>query len=539
MNRPAEGLVVRTGSLVVAAGFLWVTLNVLVAPKYGVVRWPRVGVPVAAAVVLVVLVLAVVASRGLVRRLEERPWLRRVLLLVALLAMFAVQVRLGYSIRFNPGWDAGFLETQTRGIVDGTIPVESVAATLAAYPNNLFLASLMTRFWEQWLGAGHTDGDLGLVLVNAAVLCASVVFVYLAARRLGGPATAYVASLFCVVFVGVSPWIGVVYSDTVGMLPIAVLAYLAVLLRDVTGWARPLLWLAVGVVGALGYAIKPTVVFAVLALVAVTVLTTAWRTWSSRDALLRVGAVLGLGVGAVIGLQATTLTIDAAELSPPPGQTGAAFPVSHFLMMGAAEKPGPYNPYYGAYRDEDALATLAVPIGEERERHGFEEYKARVSAMGPVGYARFLNDKATWTMGDGTFFMYGEGSMAAVPTPFAHGSATDRQVQSFLGLHGDRFWMVADTWQAFWLVVLLLMAAPLVLRDRDLDSLPAAAMRAGLLGLVLFVLFFEGRSRYLYLYLPFFLLLASTAVVAIARRVRPEREAQRDAETDAEVAPAG
>ena len=98
----------------------------------------------------------------------------------------------------------------------------------------------------------------------------------------------------------------------------------------------------------------------------------------------------------------------------------------------------------------------------------------------------------------------------------------DRRIQAYLGIHGDRFWVVTDTWQAFWLVVLLLMAAPLVLRDRDLDSLPAAAMRAGIFGLLLFVLFFEGRSRYFYLYLPFFLLLASLAVVAIAGRLRPD-----------------
>ena len=193
-----------------------------------------------------------------------------------------------------------------------------------------------------------------------------------------------------------------------------------------------------------------------------TLLGTALRTWSRRDALLRVGAGLGLAVGAVIGLQVTTAVIDRTGLGPPAGRTDAAFPVSHFLMMGASEKPGPFNNFYGAYRDEDALATLAVPPGEQRERHGFEEYRRRVSAMGPVGYARFLNAKATWTLGDGSFFMYGEGSMAAVPTPFVHSSALDQQIQSFLGLHGNRFWMVVDTWQAFWLVVLLLMAAPLV-----------------------------------------------------------------------------
>jgi 4-amino-4-deoxy-L-arabinose transferase-like glycosyltransferase len=441
--------------------------------------------------------------------------------------MFAMQVRLGYSIRFNPGWDAGFLEVNTRAVADGTLPVGSLAETLAAYPNNLLFASLLTRYWRAWLGAGYTDGELAMVLLNAAVLCASVVFVYLAARRLGAPVTAYVAGVLCFVFIGVSPWIGVVYSDTVGMVPIAVLAYLAALLRTATGPRRAALWGAIGLVGALGYAIKPTIVFAVLGIGLVALLDPALRSWSRRDALVRAGAVLGLAIGVVVGLQLTATVIDRTGLSPPAGRTDAALPISHFLMMGASERPGFYNNYYGAYRDEDMASTLSIPPGEQRRRHGFEEYQRRVAAMGPIGYAEFLNKKATWTLGDGSFFMYGEGSMAAEPTPFAHSGEVDRRIQAYLGIHGDRFWVVTDTWQAFWIVVLLLMAAPLVLRDRDLDSLPAAAMRAGIFGLLLFVLFFEGRSRYFYLYLPFFLLLASLAVVAIAGRLRPDERGRR------------
>ena len=227
MSRFPEGLAIRVGSLVVAACFLWVTLNVVVAPQYGTVRWPQVWVSLGAAVVLVLLVLIVVASRGVVAWLEDHAWVRRGVVATSLVVMYAVQVRLGYSIRFNPGWDAGFLEVNTRAVADGSLPVGSVAETLAAYPNNLLFASLLTRYWRAWLGAGYTDGGLATVLLNAAVLCTAVVFVYLAARRLGPPVTAYVAGVFCFVFIGVSPWIGVVYSDTVGMVPIAILAYLA------------------------------------------------------------------------------------------------------------------------------------------------------------------------------------------------------------------------------------------------------------------------------------------------------------------------
>ena len=347
---------------------------------------------------------------------------------------------------------------------------------------------------------------------------------YLAARRLGRPLVAYVALAFCFVLVGVSPWIGVVYSDTVGMLPVALLAYLLAVLAGTKNLVpRTALWAAIGLVGVVGYEIKPTVVFVVLGAVLVGVLSSRLRSWTRRELRARVAATVALGLGALLAQQACVTLIDRTGLTTIPERRGIALPLSHFLMMGASEKPGFFNKYYGAYRDEDYALTSSLTPGPVREQHGIDEYQRRVAAMGAVGYAKFLNNKATWTLGDGTFFMYGEGGMAADPTPFTHTAPVDRRIQSFLGLHGDHYWMVVNTWQTFWLVVLLLMAAPLLLlRDRDLGSLPATAMRAAIFGLVVFILLFEGRSRYFYLYIPFFVLLASLAVNAIAQRLRPD-----------------
>ena len=234
----------------------------------------------------------------------------------------------------------------------------------------------MTRYWRAWFGAGYSDVDLAMVLLNATVLCASVVFTYLAARRLGRPPVAYAVGVLCFVFIGVSPWIGVVYSDTVAVLPIAVLAYLIALLRDTkSAIGRTAEWTAIGLVGAVGYAIKPTVVFAVLAVVVVALLDRALRRWSRRDVALRAAAVLGMGLGVVAGVQVTEAVIDHTGLSPPSGRTDAAIPLSHFLMTGASERPGFYNHYYRRLSGRGLRTHPLDPPGPERERHGYEEYR--------------------------------------------------------------------------------------------------------------------------------------------------------------------
>ena len=166
----SAGPLLRAGSLLVGATFLWVSLNVVVAPKFGAARWSQPWTAVAAVVLLVVLVAAAVVSRRPVAWLEAHAWVRRPVVAAYLALMFGVQLRLGYSIRFDPGWDAGAMEFFTKGVADGSLSVQSVADAYSQYPNNLVLASLMTRYWQYWFGAGHTDTDLALILVNAAVL---------------------------------------------------------------------------------------------------------------------------------------------------------------------------------------------------------------------------------------------------------------------------------------------------------------------------------------------------------------------------------
>lgn len=515
--------VLNLGSLLVAALFLWLTINVVVSPKFSSTRWSQVWTAVAAIGGLALLVGAVVSSRGLVARLESRRWVRRAIVSAFVVLVFAMQVRVGYAIRFDPGWDAGTMEFFTKGVVDGSLTVRSVSDAYSQYPNNLFLASLMIWLWRAWFGAGLADTDLALVLVNASVLTAAILVTYLSARRVGRPAVAYVVLGLSLVLIGFSPWLGVVYSDTVGMLPIALLGYLICLLATVRSvWARAAIWAGVGAVGAIGYQIKPTVVFVVIAAVLVGLLTTRWRTWTRQTIRARVAGTLALALGALAAGQACDQLVERTDMTTAPERRILALPLAHFLMMGASEKPGLHNNFYGAYRDEDYAATSSFPPGPERSEFAFGEWRKRVAAMGPVGYARFLNNKATWTFGDGTFFVYGEGGMSPDPMPFPNTSETDRRIQSFMNLRGDHFWLTVNVWQSVWLLVLLLMAAPLVLRrDRDLMSPPAATMRAAVLGLAMFILLFEGRSRYVYLYLPFFLLLASLGVAALAERLRP------------------
>lgn len=196
-------------------------------------------------------------------------------------------------------------------------------------------------------------------------------------------------------------------------------------------------------------------------------------------------------------------------------------PMSHFLMMGLHddEERGLYGAYYG----EDVLNTRAIPGKKEKTEYHLKVVRERLSEYGFAGFIEHLYHKFTWISTDGTFFYGGEGhfhnnvpktekgirgalqNITYCDTPF---------YQRYYGqyLHG------------LWMVILLgcILFALSGIRKRQLGM--EFVLQISLFGIFLFLMLFEVRSRYLFLYLPFFILLAcrgfESAGQVIVKRLR-------------------
>lgn len=508
-------------TMVLAVLVALVLVHVVVAPLYGVSRYPRVPVLVAAAVLAAALPFVYRAIDRVAVPLEARPGVRRALLGVLLVVMLATQIRTGLAIVVPPGWDAQHLVDAAQAQAAGPGQAQEWAPYFARFPNNLLLATLLGGYVELLTALGVTDVLAGVVVLNALTLSSAVVLVYLSARRVGGPAVAYTTLLLCAVFIGLSPWIAVPYSDTTGMpFPVAIL-YLFLRAREATGPAQKVAWWgALGLVGVVGYRIRPTILFAVLAAVIVGVLAAdAWRRSGRRTTA---ALVLAATVGGFVGGQlVVNRLVEASPLAPSQTELGhESFSATHYLKMGSQRQPGPYNDFYGAYSEEDVRETISTPPAE-RDALNVRVYLDRVGDMGALGYAAFLYDKAAWVLGDGSFFMWGEGLSRFEPSPAQ--DPTSVAIQRFFAWEGDRHAVPLAWWQSVWLVVLALVTGPLLLRSPALFAPAPTLLRLAFLILLLFDLFFEGRARHFYVYLPFVLLLAALSLREVADHLGTRR----------------
>ncbi|RKR72942.1 glycosyltransferase family 39 protein [Frondihabitans australicus] len=524
-RRPRGAFVVV--SLVLAVVLAAVVANLVLDPWFGPRRYSMIAVTITAVVLAAALPFAYLWAGVVDRRFARRSRRANGLAVAGVVvAAFAILLVIGMLTLRSPGFDAGVVFGAAINLTAGHGLNGEEVRYFSMYPNNVFLTFSLWKSFALVKAIAHISGPPALfyalaVAANAAVLACGVLLTFTVARRVAGRQVAIFTLLPTAVLVVLSPWIGTVYSDTLGLVFPILVIYLF-LRADSAGTtrARLLWWGGIGLVTAVGYEIKPTTVFAVVAVALVVLIRVPLRRAGARALLPPVASIVAalvvlgvahVGIGAVLDRSGTvpfSLAHDTTQ-----------FPLTHFLKMGSHGT--------GGYDAHDVAVTRAIPTEAGKFAEGLQGYASNVAAQGPVRYAGFLAEKTARFLGDGTFYQWQEGG--ELNLPFIVTDSLGKDAQAVYGPSGALHPALVDLWQAMWTLVLLLGAAPLVLRrDRRLFGDASVAMRVAILGLIVFLMLFEGRSRYVYLYVPFFVVLAGVSMRSLAERFRRRDETSPD-----------
>lgn len=434
--------------------------------------------------------------------------------LIGTIILIVLQLFIIAGARFVAGWDVWFITN-----IGDTTQIEY----FSRYPNQLFLYGAFTGIAHFLQALGISNYYLGLICLSSLSVAACVPMTAYIAKRMAGHAVGYGAFVLSTVMCGLSPWIMVPYSDTFGMFFTVFILWCYVCLDkqvqnqdeqtsalagvhvnahiDVRTCCR---WFLMSLATVVGYAIKPTVIFVFVAIVVIELI--QWfasfaphgsrGSQSSKDPYdLRktATAIVACAFGIVLAFALTSLvknsTYDVNE--------NAAFSATHFLMMGANPVSG------GVWSVSDVELSDAANTPEERSKANLAEFKNRVMAMDLPQANLFLLKKLLTNFADGTFAWEIEGDF------YIQIIGTNEAVLSFYGISPDASLdnnTFALLFQVLWLFVLG-GCVLIVLGRRPLKAETVIAFT--LLMLSAFLMLFEARARYLFLYLPFFIILGT------------------------------
>jgi 4-amino-4-deoxy-L-arabinose transferase-like glycosyltransferase len=341
------------------------------------------------------------------------------------------------------------------------------------------------------------------------------VLIYLSAKLLCGRRIAFISILFSFVFISLSMYVHIPYTDTLTLIFPVALLYLSIrftLARSLR--ARLALAAAVGTLATIGTVLKPTVLIALIAIIAAGAV---WTIAHIRKPQRKRSLALAFGSLAVC-LAACGLTyagysvaVDELGILPYPiarSQESSAPPL-FFMAMGMKTKVTDNATYYGGFDPDIYYQMTTLPNKQARQDFAAGLIQKQLIAYGPEGYSLFLAHKANWILSDGTFYAFGEGSNKHVH--FVHRDPLSRAIREVMYVNGRWYILFGNLLQVFWLAVLILIGMQFfigIMNRTARTNLLITIARLMIAGIVIFLLLFEGRSRYLFLYVPIFIIVA-------------------------------
>lgn len=424
---------------------------------------------------------------------------------VFLAALFAVHLILGYLLEYTPSGDNFMLYNGSQMLArDGNFDAyPDFGLYLCRFSNQWGFLLMLTGFYRLLFALGIANTFFPLVLVQAALYTLGLSSALRMARRLRGARAEL--SLIALLLLCFPLYVAaaVLYTDTFSLPFVLLTLDFALRACDARTACGQLLWaVSCGACALIGSQIKMTVAIALIAAVIV------WALTMRPLRALLCGALCALvmfsGMAAVRHVMLTRVLdpdVHAQQYTPP----------IHWVMMSI---PTSDNPYGGATGDY-GITWGMMDEGATREEIMDSIYTRIRDRVYTLRYpnrliAAALRKNAA-LFGDGTFGM----------TEMLDDGPVRENAVSSVVLEGREYYgLYSAVASGIWIAQMLLAAAG-CLRDIRRRDLRAALPCIALFGMMLFLMLWEARGRYIFSFVPVMLLLGALAMAGKAREDAP------------------
>ena len=414
--------------------------------------------------------------------------------------LFIVQIIVEAKIYFETSWDAehiintaiGYAKT---GIFENNTYYD-IYPYFSVYPNNLFLAEIFAILGKMVLFFGY-DGIYHVLVIIDIILVdlAGMIMVKTIGNLTENKLTKFIGAIVYILFIGLSPWFMVPYSDTYSL--IFTISVLYNYTKKEKSWYN---YLFIGAFSYFGYLIKPTAIIVFIAIAIIEIGKILFQLKEKHKFILKAylqkGIFLVLGILVVFGFKFALDHVIGYKV-----EEKYSFSYYHYLMMGINQDTT------GCFNSGDVTNSLAIDGYEERIKENKQTLKERIKAFTFKNFCDFYTKKILVNYNDGTFAWGREGWF--YKTLKEQESDLSKELKSFYYNDGDNFAKFVSIMQTIWIFILIFMIVEAIFVKMDDKK---AVIFLSLIGLTLFTLLFEARARYLYLYSTYYIILAVIGV---------------------------
>ena len=412
-----------------------------------------------------------------------------------LIVLLAAHLVLGYLLEYTPMGDNHMLFDGPRTLAQlGNFGGDDYDLYLSRFSNQWGFFLMMTAFCKGLIALGIENQFYALVIVQAALYTSAMYCLLALARRRFGVRAELMLTLLLAVCLPLYLAAAVLYTDTFSLPFVIFTLHFALKTAEETTLPGTLLSAALcGLCAFVGCQIKMTVAIVLIAACIVWLLGKRLR--HALCAALLAGAILVLGTQGLHGIMLRDV-LDPAMVAQ------HNTPTVHWIMMSI---PTGDNPYGNLSKDYNITWGM-MEEGASREAVMDSIYTRMKDRIYTLRYPNRLLlamlRKNAASQGDGTFGM----------TEMLDDGPVRENIVSGIVLEGRPLYkaysaVCSGVWYAS-----LLLAALAVYADMRRHNWRAAIPAVAVLGMLLFLLLWEARSRYMFSFVPVVLLLASMGI---------------------------
>lgn len=459
------------------------------------------------------------------RFLEHIP--KKSEILCILLIFFIVQYIIAKLSYAYIGWDCGEVISGAFSLLQGQ---KFNTMYYTQYPNNVGMLLLMKYVFV--IAKQLTDMTVisnaffAAIIFNIMVIDIAALFTFLIIKKVLGTKKAYFSLIFILPLIVFLPYIVIPYTDTLTMaFPIMTLyMYLTIKELPKNSIKKYLLIFLLGMAIVFGINLKPTVIIMPIAICIIEFLNINKETLKSfKEKIFKkifyailIVLIFSLGCGTTYFEHNKLKDKNLGKYISKEDSELYSIPFTHFLMMGMQTRPndtkeaGKNQILYGAFSGDDVINTTSIDGYKQKQEYNIKIVKERLKEFGAYGYFVFLYNKANWILSDGTFF-YGHW----IVNDYYNKTDFARNIQKFINVENDMYINItSNVLQIAWILITLGLVLSYDKNENDDSNKYVDIGKLAIIGIVLFILLFEGRSRYLINHLPIFIFVGTYGITS-------------------------
>lgn len=416
----------------------------------------------------------------------------KVLNIINLIIILILEIVSVIYFRVEYNWDFKY-------VMEGALQLATTSTTehlhyFQVFPNNtgsLIIVTIAMKLFG--------NREIGAYILNVVLVFITAIITTLISKKIGGQKLAWNTSLMLILCIPFYLYTPIVYSDTLSVLIPVINVYLWILFKDTEKKSLKWIYMLLIVVTAfIGYIIKPVAAIALIAII-IEIIFSKFREMKYFGISLIIFMCMIILYNNMMYKYFLNIEKENKEV----------FPYTHWIMMGMSKptEEGGTSIGWGAYNYYDVIYTEGQNTYNKKVEANVSRIKERLNEFGIRGYINFLLNKTIYIWNDGTYYIQAKLKWSPLNT--------ETKIYSIVfGDDSEKF--VTPHFTAFHIILMMMIligALKDLFKERNQET---RILEMTIVGIFIFLLFWEARSRYIYILIPVFCILGAKGLKDIS-----------------------